>query len=91
LKQDCAQIRRDLEEMINEVGEENKPISNHNLANLFQIKNGLERKAELHDGEMRVKTDGDVMKSVGYIRNNLVKLGWPKMQIRSIGSAVETQ
>ena len=42
------------------------------------------------DGEMRVKAEGDPKKSAGYLYAMLVKLGWPKIQIRGIGRAIET-
>mmetsp|Transcript_19239 Transcript_19239/g.13912 ORF Transcript_19239/g.13912 Transcript_19239/m.13912 type:complete len:101 (-) Transcript_19239:64-366(-) len=39
---------------------------------------------------MRVKAEGDPKKSSGYLYYVLIKLGWPKIQVRSIGRAIET-
>mmetsp|Transcript_22825 Transcript_22825/g.17272 ORF Transcript_22825/g.17272 Transcript_22825/m.17272 type:complete len:106 (-) Transcript_22825:256-573(-) len=43
----------------------------------------------MQEGEMKIKTDSDVQKNVGYLHYRMVMLGWPKMQIRSVGSAMK--
>jgi hypothetical protein len=44
-----------------------------------QVKNDMLRRAEMQDGEMRIKAEGDVKKSTGYLYYVLAKLGWPKL------------
>lgn len=76
--------------MMKQIGDEDRALSNHNMAILYQVKNDMQRRAEMQDREMRVKADGDVNKSTGYLHIALVKMGWPKIKIRGIGRAVET-
>mmetsp|Transcript_16633 Transcript_16633/g.15938 ORF Transcript_16633/g.15938 Transcript_16633/m.15938 type:complete len:83 (+) Transcript_16633:1116-1364(+) len=81
---------RDLEAMLKQCSEEHECLNYHRRAIIETIKNDMQRRDELQDGEMRVKAEGDVKKSTGYLYYVLVKLGWPKIQVRSIGRAMDT-
>lgn len=51
--------------------------------------NNLIRKNDKYSDEMRVKSDGDIQKSVGFLFNRAKNKNFTT-QIRAIGTAVET-
>lgn len=51
----------------------------HRRAIVEQVKNEMQRRAEMQDGEMRVKASGDYKKSAGYLFYVFKKLKWPKV------------
>ena len=89
MKHELDHLLRDLAQL-RAIMEKEGPLSYLERAICETVKNEILRREDLRDGEMRIRTESDVRKSVGYLFFVMKKLKWPQIQVRAIGPAIAT-
>ncbi len=89
MKHELDHLLRDLAQL-RAIMEKQGPLSYLERAICETVKNEILRREELRDGEMRIRKESDVRKSVGYLFFVMKKLKWPQIQVRAIGPAIDT-